>query len=117
MTATAGTPGAQFRQFRAQIPGTSASMTFIEFKDIDRKPLHTRTQDPGTAILQLNVANLDAITPKLKSAGFTIVSTGGEPAVIGTAARILLVHDINNLYLELIERGPAPPPPLIRDPR
>jgi catechol 2,3-dioxygenase-like lactoylglutathione lyase family enzyme len=106
MTATAGTPGASFRQFRAQIPGTSASMTFIEFKDIDRKPLHTKVQDPGTAILQLNVANLDTLMPKLKAAGFTPVSTGGEPALIGGAVRILIVRDINNLHLELIERRP-----------
>ena len=33
------------------IPGTSVMMAFMEFKDIDRKPLHTRIQDPGTAIL------------------------------------------------------------------
>ena len=104
MTDTAGTPGAQFRQFRAQVPGTSASMTFIEFKDIDRKPLHTKVQDPGTAILQLNVANLDTLMPKLTAAGFTPVSTGGEPALIGGAVRILIVRDMNNLHLELIER-------------
>ncbi|HEY4359370.1 MAG TPA: VOC family protein [Bryobacteraceae bacterium] len=108
MTETAGTPGAQFRQFRAQIPGTSSSMTFIEFKDIDRKPLHTKVQDPGTAILQLTVANLDTLMPKLKAAGFVPVSTGGEPAVIGGAVRILIVRDVNNLHLELIEQRRAP---------
>ncbi len=47
---TAGTPGAQFRRSSATIPGTSVTMAFMEFKDIDRKPLHTRVQDPGTAI-------------------------------------------------------------------
>src|SRR5713226_2723739 len=52
MAKTAGAPGASFRQSRALIPGTPVSMTLIEFRDIDRKPLHGRVQDPGTAILQ-----------------------------------------------------------------
>jgi hypothetical protein len=103
MTDTAGTPGAQFRQSRAAIPGTMASITFIEFKDIDRRPLHTRVQDPGTAILQLNVRDLSSLLPKLKAAGFAVVSAGGEPADV-FGARIALVRDLDNLFLELIER-------------
>lgn len=103
MTDTAGTPGAQFRQSRAAIPGTMASITFIEFKDIDRKPLHTRVQDPGTAILQLNVRDLGTLLPKLKAAGFTVVSSGGQPVDLG-GTKLVLVRDLNNLFLELIER-------------
>lgn len=107
MTDTAGTPGAQFRQSRAALPGppggTPASITFIEFKDIDRKPLHTRVQDPGTAILQLNVRDLSTLLPKLKAARFTVVSSGGEPVDLG-GTKLVLVRDLNNLFLELIER-------------
>ncbi len=105
MTDNAGTPGAQFRQSRAPLPGTMAAIAFIEFKDIDRKPLHTRVQDPGSAILQLNVRGLDAMLPKLKAAGFTVVSTGGVPVDMG-GGKIALVRDLNNLVLELIERRP-----------
>jgi catechol 2,3-dioxygenase-like lactoylglutathione lyase family enzyme len=107
MMDTAGTPGAQFRQTRATIPGTSAFVGYIEFKDIDRNPLQTRVQDPGTAILQLNVRDVDAVLPKLKAAGFTAVSTGGEPVDIGPNARIAIVRDPNNLFLELIQRKAA----------
>jgi catechol 2,3-dioxygenase-like lactoylglutathione lyase family enzyme len=103
MTDNAGTPGAQFRQSRAPLPGTMAAIAFIEFKDIDRKPLHTRVQDPGTAILQLNVRGLEAMLPKLKAAGFMVVSTGGVPVDLG-GVKIALVRDLNNLVLELIER-------------
>lgn len=102
MTDNAGTPGAQFRESRAPIP-SGGSINFIEFKSIDRKPLHTRTQDPGTAILQLNVRGVEAMLPKLKAAGFTVVSTGGVPVDIG-GGKIALVRDPNNLFLELIER-------------
>jgi catechol 2,3-dioxygenase-like lactoylglutathione lyase family enzyme len=104
MTDTAGTPGARFRQSRAVIPGTTATIVFIEFNNIDRKPLHTRVQDPGTAILQLTVRDVDTLLPKLKTAGFSVVTTGGEPVAVGNS-RIVLVRDPNNLLLELIQRG------------
>jgi catechol 2,3-dioxygenase-like lactoylglutathione lyase family enzyme len=107
MTDTAGTPGAQFRQTRAVIPGTSAFIGFIEFKDIDRKPLQTRVQDPGTAILQLYARDLNSLLPKLKGAGFVVVSAGGEPVEFGPNAHIVVVRDPNNLFLELIERRGA----------
>jgi len=101
---TAGTPGAQFRRSSALIPGTSVTMAFMEFKDIDRKPLHTRVQDPGTAILQVGVRDIDATVQALKAAGVTVISKNGEPVVNGTA-KFCLVRDPNNLFLELFQRG------------
>ena len=68
MAETAGAAGAQFRQSSGQIPGSTVRITFIEFKDIDRKPLHTRLQDPGTALLQLRVRDVDALVKTLKAA-------------------------------------------------
>jgi len=101
MADTAGTPGAQFRQNSGNIPGTSVRLTFIEFKDIDRKPLQTRVQDPGTAILQLRVRDVDDAVKKLKAAGGTVISTGGEPVTMGTR-KLAIVRDPNNLFLELL---------------
>jgi catechol 2,3-dioxygenase-like lactoylglutathione lyase family enzyme len=106
MTDTAGTPGAQFRQSRTPIPGTPVNMTFIEFKGIDRKPLHSRVQDPGTALLQLIVRDVDAVLPKLQAAGATMVSAGGEAVNVGNNMRIAIVRDPNNLFLELVQRKP-----------
>ena len=101
MADTAGTPGAQFRQSSAQIPGTSVRITFIEFKGIDRKPLQTRVQDPGTAILQLRVRDVDAAVKTLKTGGATVISTGGEPVTLGNR-KLAMVRDSNNLFLELL---------------
>ncbi len=103
MAETAGAPGASFRQSRAMIPGTSVSMTLIEFKDIDRKPLKGRVQDPGTAILQLRVHDVVALTKKLKDAGVPVVTTGGEPVEVGPGLKIAIVRDPNNLLLELLQ--------------
>ena len=92
MADTAGTPGAQFRQSTLQVPGTSASMNLIEFKDIDRKSLSPRLQDPGMTMLQLMVRDLDSLLKTLKAGGATIVSVGGGtgddgPVAAGGGAR------------------------------
>ena len=102
MASTAGTPGASFRQSRAPIPGTTVSMTLIEFKNVERKTLSGRTQDPGTAILQLRVNDVAALTAKMKAAGAKVVTTGGVPVTVGNL-KIALVRDPNNLLLELMQ--------------
>jgi predicted enzyme related to lactoylglutathione lyase/uncharacterized glyoxalase superfamily protein PhnB len=109
--AMVGAAGAQYRSTVLQIPGTEVSVEFPQFKDIDRKPLHTRLQDPGTAFLQLVVRNADQALKMLKESGAQVVTAGGEPvdATTGSGAklRVAMVRDPNNLFVELIQR-PAP---------
>jgi catechol 2,3-dioxygenase-like lactoylglutathione lyase family enzyme len=103
MADTAGTPGAQFRQSRVQIPGSSDAIRLIEFRNIDRKPLGTRLQDPGMAMLQVMVRDVDSALRRLKAGGAPVVTIGGEPVNMGPL-RIAVVRDPNNLFLELIQR-------------
>jgi predicted enzyme related to lactoylglutathione lyase len=103
MARTAGAPGASFRQSRAQLPGASTVMTLIEFKNIARTPLTGCVQDPGTAILQLRVRDVDALTRKLKAAGVPVVTTDGVPVEIRPGLKICIVRDPNNLLLELMQ--------------
>jgi hypothetical protein len=85
------------------VPGTSASMTLIEFKNIERKSLSPRVQDPGMTMLQLMVRDLDGLLKKLKTGGAAIMAPDGEAATLGTV-RLAVVRDPNDLFLELIER-------------
>lgn len=105
MAATAGAPGASFRQSTARFPGTTVPFTLIEFKNISRKELSGRTQDPGTTVLQLIVKDVTALTAKLKAAGVPIVSTGGVPVQVSPALKVAIVKDPNNMLLELAERA------------
>jgi hypothetical protein len=79
-------------------------MAFLEFKDIDRQPIKTHTQDPGQPILQLRVRDVGAVAQAWKAAGSEIVSANGEPVIIG-ANKIVLLRDPNGLMLEIL---PAP---------
>ena len=47
MAARPARRGRSSARARLQVPGTSASMTLIEFKRIDRKSLSPRLQDPA----------------------------------------------------------------------
>jgi len=108
MAATAGAPGASFRQSRATIPGTSVPMILIEFKDIERKTLSGRTQDPGMTVLQLLVRDVDSLTARLKAAGVAIVSAGGRAVEVAPGLKIAIVRSPDNMLLELVERTPQP---------
>lgn len=103
MARTAGTPGASFRQSRATIPGTSVVMTLIEFAHIERRLLAGRVQDPGTAILQLRVKDVAALTAAMKKAGAIVVTDGGAPVEVRPGLAIAIVRDPNNLLLELMQ--------------
>jgi catechol 2,3-dioxygenase-like lactoylglutathione lyase family enzyme len=103
MNDTAGVPGGAFKQSRGPIPGTLANIVFIEFANVDRKPLKTRIQDPGTAILQLMVRDMDGLMKVLKTNNANIITTGGEPVSLGPS-KLVIVRDPNNLFLEFIQR-------------
>jgi lactoylglutathione lyase len=103
MARTAGAPGASFRQSQARVPGSSTIMTLIEFKNIARTPLTGRVQDPGTAILQLRVHDVDGLTKRLKAAGVPVVTTDGVPVDIRPGLKISIVRDPNNLMIELMQ--------------
>ncbi|HEX4996612.1 MAG TPA: VOC family protein, partial [Terriglobia bacterium] len=102
MNETAGVPGGAFKQSRGPIPG-GGTITFIEFSQVARKPMKTRVQDPGTAILQLYVRDMDALMKTLKANNADIITTGGEPVSLG-ASKLVIVRDPNNLFLEFIQR-------------
>ena len=93
-------PDAQVRQTTGQVPGSTLQVTFVEFKGIERKPLHTRMQDPGTALLQLRVRDVDSLVSTLKAAGTEVISAGGEP-VTRSNLRLVIVRDPDGLFLEL----------------
>ena len=60
MADTAGTPGAQFRQSSGADPGHHGPRHVYRIQGHRPQAPQTRVQDPGTAILQLRVRDVDA---------------------------------------------------------
>jgi hypothetical protein len=74
-----GAPKAQVRVATVRIPGTTMNIEIVEFKDIDRKPIQPRVQDPGANVLGLLVRDLDTLLSHLKQQGVQVVTVGGSP--------------------------------------
>ncbi len=106
--ALTGLSKADVRRSRAQAPGSTLWIEFVEFKGVDRTPLRMRIQDRGAARLQLRVQNIDAMVSRMKSAGMTVVSQGGSAVPIPPNFMGALVADPDNFFVTPFEPAPAP---------
>jgi catechol 2,3-dioxygenase-like lactoylglutathione lyase family enzyme len=106
--------GAQYRVGTTQVQGSPMRAELVEWKDIERKPVHPRIQDPGAATMILIVRDLDSIMARVKSSGTPIVTTGGEPITLtegkGTE-RAIIVKDPDGFFVQLAQIDPAPQTP------
>jgi catechol 2,3-dioxygenase-like lactoylglutathione lyase family enzyme len=99
---------AETRLTTAQVPGEPRlTFEFVEFRGVDRKPMQTRIQDPGSMKFQFVVKNLETAANKLTSAGGKIQSVGGKQVNLGGAGPHIIVRDPNNFYL-ILQQQPAP---------
>ncbi len=103
MRALTGLAKARVRHSRVQAPGSALAIDFVEFKDVDRAPLHMQIQDRGAARLQVRVRNIDALVDAVRAAGLTIVTDGGGSVPIPPNFRGSLVADGNNFFFTLFE--------------
>jgi catechol 2,3-dioxygenase-like lactoylglutathione lyase family enzyme len=94
-------PGAEFRMSRADVPRTSVTWEFVDYKGVDRKAFQLRVQDPGSPAFSLKVTGADALVAAVKAAGGSLVSTGGP---IGDKGGSVFVRDPNGFLIELIQR-------------
>jgi len=106
-----GLPRAEIRRTTAQVPGTTFQIEFLEFMNIDRKPVHSRPRDPGSPLLRLLVRDLDSALKAITSAGVTVASHEGKPVTLvnpngGLRAAITSAPD--NLFVQLLQQLPKP---------
>ena len=103
-----GTADAQFRVTSVSGPSVPQHvLELVEFKGINRTPLHTRIQDPGSAKIGLRVTDLAATMAVLKAAGGTVVTTGGT-SYIYRGAPTVIVRDLNNMFMNMQEQSQSP---------
>ena len=105
-----GLKGAELRLTTAQVPGSLLRLEFIELKGVAGSPVRPRIQDPGATRLQLRLKDLDSTIGKLKSAGSTVISTGGAPIALQGGVRAAIMPDPDGLYFVLIQAAPRTEP-------
>jgi catechol 2,3-dioxygenase-like lactoylglutathione lyase family enzyme len=98
----------QYRDSVVMFPGKS-QLHLLEFKNIDRTPIHPGIVDQNAVVLRLSVRGIDALYNKMKSAQVPIASVSGAPYQNGPT-RWLMVRDPDNIYVQPMERPPAPTP-------
>jgi catechol 2,3-dioxygenase-like lactoylglutathione lyase family enzyme len=103
-------PGAQYRVGVGMVQGSPMRAELVEWKGVDRTPIHPRYQDPGAATLILTVRDLIPILARVKKAAAPIVTTGGEPVRLNDSKAIML-RDPDGFYVELIQPDSPPATP------
>ncbi len=83
------------------IPGSSVQVQFAKAKGTSAPKLGF--PEPGQGMIRLVVRHLDALIASLKSAGFSVITTGGEPVALPQGPRVVILRDPNNFYVQLME--------------
>jgi catechol 2,3-dioxygenase-like lactoylglutathione lyase family enzyme len=100
--------GAQYRVLSALVPESPMRAELVEFKDVDRRAVRPRVQDPGASILVLTVRDLAPVMARVKKSTAMVVTAGGDPVQLGDGSYAVLVSDPDGFFVELVQRNPAP---------
>jgi catechol 2,3-dioxygenase-like lactoylglutathione lyase family enzyme len=103
LQALTGLRNAEVRRSQMQAPMSPVAFDLLEFKGVDRKPLRTRLQDPGSTRMQVRVRDLDAIIAKMEGIGSHVVAREGRRVPVMPNLWVAVMPDPNNLYLTLYE--------------
>ena len=85
-------------------PGGAATWRMYDFRNVERAQLAGRLQDPGTPAVSFLVKNVPALLARLKAAGVTVDTDGGEALNVDGRLRAF-IRDPNGLLIELVEAG------------
>jgi catechol 2,3-dioxygenase-like lactoylglutathione lyase family enzyme len=109
--------GAQVRTSITSFQASNTELIFLEVKGVDRKPLRTHIEDPGSTRFQLIVRSLDQALPMFRSAGaFSLISNTGKILADGSWEKGVIsrgntrwetISDLNNVFIVAGDRQNA----------
>jgi catechol 2,3-dioxygenase-like lactoylglutathione lyase family enzyme len=106
-------PGVTLRLSMLALPG-GMRFELTHFKGLERKPSQAKYTDPGAASIVFYVRDIDGALANAKKANAPIVTTGGAPVEIATAAgqaRSVVLRDPDGFFIQLIQAAAAPGAP------
>jgi len=102
-------PGVTLRLSMLALPGRMR-FELTHFKGLERKPAQAKYTDPGAASIVFHVRDIDTALASARKANAPIVTTGGVPVEITTAAgkaRSIILRDPDGFFVQLIQDAPA----------
>jgi lactoylglutathione lyase len=103
-----GYPGLELHQALLRIPGTEHCLELLDYRNVERAPVDTRTANPGTAHICLIVEGLAPLYCRLLDAGVAFVSPPVVPTIGPNRGRLVAyMCDWDGIRVELLQLEPA----------
>jgi hypothetical protein len=84
------------------------NVEIVDFKDIDRRPVHPRLQDPGAVMLVLLVRDIEGLLANLKKEAVPVVTLGGAALTVAEKTRAVVIQDPDGFHIMLLQVDPLP---------
>ena len=87
-----------------RMPGSDTFLELLEYRNVEREAVDTRTANPGTAHVAFFVDNLDTLYSELRGAGVASVSDPVSPTIgPNKGGRAVYMIDPDGIRVELIQ--------------
>jgi lactoylglutathione lyase len=99
-----GYPGLELHQALLRIPGTDHHLELLDYRNVERAAVDTRTANPGTAHICLLVKGLAPMFDRLLNAGVTFISPPVVPTAGPNKGRLVAyMCDWDGIRVELVQ--------------
>jgi lactoylglutathione lyase len=99
-----GYPGVDLHVAVLRLPNSDAFLEILEYRNVTRSPVDTRTANPGTAHLAFYVDDLDELYERLRSAGVDSVSEVKSPTTgPNVGGKVVYMIDPDGIRVELLQ--------------
>jgi len=99
-----GYPEADIHAAILRLPGSELVLELLEYRNVERSPVDTRTANPGTAHIAFFVDDLEPIYADLRARGVPSVSAPVTPTIgPNEGGRAVYLIDPDGIRVELIQ--------------
>jgi lactoylglutathione lyase len=99
-----GYPDADIHAAILRLPGSDVFLELLEYRNVERAPVDTRTANPGTAHIAFFVDDLDTLFAELTKRGVRSVSAPVTPTIgPNEGGRAVYLIDPDGIRVELIQ--------------
>ena len=99
-----GYPDVDIESAILRLPGSESFLELIEYRNVERQAVDTRTANPGTAHIAFYVDDLDSLYLELKARGVAFVSDPITPTIgPNKGGRAVYMIDPDGIRIELTE--------------